>query len=276
MSAPTVQVRGRSNSSEAVDIGAVTAPPVSVQLYSLRTEAAADFGAVITRLGEIGFAGVELAGFHGMAPTEFAQRAHDAGLVVSSGHVNTLERDALQQTLDDLATVRCPAAILAFLPPDQFDDVASIDANAERINEAAQWAHERGMTFGYHNHWWEFEKSIDGRTAWTHLFDRLQPDIAAELDIYWATVGGADPLAAVAQHRDRVRFVHVKDGPADSPKSPMVAVGSGTLDITRVVTGLPSAQWHIVELDHCATDMFDAIQASHRWLTTNGLSRARV
>ena len=39
-------------------------PPISVQLYSLRVEAATGFEAVLRRLGEIGFVGVELAGFH--------------------------------------------------------------------------------------------------------------------------------------------------------------------------------------------------------------------
>ena len=54
-------------------------PPISVQLYSLREEAANDFEGVLRRIGEIGFVGVELAGFHGLTPKQFAAIADGGG-----------------------------------------------------------------------------------------------------------------------------------------------------------------------------------------------------
>jgi sugar phosphate isomerase/epimerase len=247
-----------------------------VQLYSLREEAAADFTGVLRRLGDVGFVGVELAGFHGLTPAQFNDVAGEAGLVVSSGHVGDAGADALNGALDDLQAVGCDTAVLAFLPPDSFVDVDAVQRSADVINAGHALAAERGVTFGYHNHWWEFRPLADGRTAWSHLLERLDPGVVIELDMYWATVGGAAPTDVIADLGDRLHLLHVKDGPADGPKSPMVSVGSGSLDIAGALAAAPNVAWHIVELDRCATDMFQAVADSYGYLVGNGLSRGRA
>lgn len=131
------------------------------------------------------------------------------------------------------------------------------------------------MSFGYHNHFWEFAEDASGTTGWRKLFDQLEPTVVAELDIYWATVGGADPIRVLNELGPRGRLIHVKDGPADTPENAMVAVGSGSLDVQAILTAASSAEWHIVELDRCDTDMFGAIEESYRYLTSNGLSRGQ-
>jgi len=253
----------------------VTPAPISVQLYTLRDACAADFAGVLTRLGDIGFVGVELAGFHGLTPTEFARVAADSGLQVSSGHIGDPSADALGPALDALQAVGCSTAVLAFLPPAAFADLDAVHRSADALNEASAVAAGRGMTLGYHNHFWEFQTSIDGRAAWWHLFDRLDPAVFAELDTYWTRVGGADPVEVIGAMGDRVQLVHVKDGPADEPAHAMVAVGSGVMDVPGVLGAATSARWHIVELDRCDTDMFDAVEASYHFLVDGGLSRGR-
>jgi sugar phosphate isomerase/epimerase len=253
----------------------MTSPaPLSVQLYSLRNEAAKDFGEVIQRIGEIGFVGVELAGFHGMAVVEVKSRIADAGLQVSSAHIGSVGND-LPKLLDDLAEVGCTTAVLAFLPPAEFADRASISRNAAAINAALPAATQRGMTLGYHNHWWEFQTTVDGKSAWSHLMDELDPAVFVELDMYWATLGGVDPIDLISTQNSRVRLLHVKDGPCDEPENGMVAVGSGTLDVTGILTAPSQIAWHIVELDRCDTDMYEAISGSYTFLTKAGLSTGR-
>lgn len=249
--------------------------PISVQLYSLRDAAAIDFESVLRRLGEAGFVGVELAGFHGLSPARFAEIAGEAGLVVSSGHVGATTPDELDAALDELDAVGCSAAILPFLPPAAFADTDAIGRSAEVINTNARRARERGFSYGYHNHFWEFAVLPDGRTAWSHLVERLDPDVVIELDAYWAQVGGVDPAAAVTELGDRLRFLHVKDGPADDPAAAMVAVGTGAVDIAGVLTAASAVEWHVVELDRCDTDMFEAVEDSYRFLVGNGWSQGR-
>jgi sugar phosphate isomerase/epimerase len=252
-----------------------TIPPISVQLYSLRDECAADFPGVLRQLGEAGFVGVELAGFHGLAPAEVAKIAADAGLVFSSAHMGILESGAQAGSLDELAAIGCTTAIVPFLAPEDFDDANTVASHAASINAMAALGRDRGIRVGYHNHWWEFQKQLGGKTAWQYLFDRLDADVFAEVDIYWATVGGIDVPQFLADQGDRVRYLHVKDGEAVDPMAPMVAVGSGSVPIPSLLAAAPYAEWHVVELDRCATDMMTAIVSSQQFLTTSGLSQGR-
>jgi sugar phosphate isomerase/epimerase len=250
-------------------------PPISVQLYSLRDVAANDFERVLRTLGEVGFVGVELAGFHDLTPKQFAAIVRESGLVTSSAHLTDLSPDGFNAALDDLQEIGCDVAVCAFLPPERFADLDAIKGSADALNTANDIARSRGVSLGYHNHWAEFETILDGQTAWSALIERLDATVFAEVDIYWATLGGADPRQVIADLGDRLWLLHVKDGPCDAPESPMVAVGSGTLDIPAILKSAPTAKWHIVELDRCATDMFTAIADSYRYLVDSGLSQGR-
>lgn len=247
--------------------------PISIQLYSLREQCAVDFPAVLQRLGSIGYVGVELAGFNHLTPAEFGAVATDAGLVVSSAHLAAGETFAA--TLADVQSVGCSTVVIPFVPPAGFGDLDAIKRTADMLNASNDVARSAGAVLGYHNHWWEFEQIIDGRAAFLHLFDLLASDIFVELDLYWAKVGGADPIEIVRTFGDRVHLLHVKDGPAEVPESAMVAVGSGAVDIPAVLHAASAAAWHIVELDRCDTDMFEAIEGSYRYLVGGGYSQGR-
>ena len=249
------------------------AVPISVQLYSLRETAQHDFGGVLERLGRAGFVGVELAGFNHLSPTEFGQVASGAGLVVSSAHVTTGPDFA--KTVETMLSLGCATLVIPYLPPEHFVDLDAVRRSADLINEASAVAQASGAAVGYHNHWWEVETMIDGRAAFWHLYDHLSDDVFVELDTYWTTVGGADPVEVISAFGDRVRLLHVKDGPADVPESAMVAVGSGLMPVSNILAAASHADWHVVELDRCDTDMFEAVEASYDFLVGNGLSRGR-
>ena len=250
--------------------------PLAIQLYSLRAEAKADFGAVLERLGRIGYAGVEPAGLHGMSPGEFLRRVEAAGMRVCSSHISLPVGDAANQVLDDAEALGARDVVVAFLPPDRFQDRDQIYVTADQLNRASELATHRGMRLGYHNHYWEFSTRIDGRSAWSLLFEQLAPRIFAEVDVYWAQVGGCDPVEVVGELGTRARLLHMKDGPADSPKSAMTAAGGGAIDLSAVAAAAAYAEWHIVELDRCETDMFEAIEQSHRHLVETGLSAGQA
>jgi sugar phosphate isomerase/epimerase len=251
-------------------------PPISVQLYSFRDEAAKDFEGVLRRLGNVGLVGVEFAGFHDLTPKQYARIVEESGLVTSSAHLGDLSPEGINAALDNIQEIGCDIAVCAFLPPERFANLDSIKASADALNAANAAAKSRGMSLGYHNHWWEFSTIIDGQTAWSALIERVDASVFAEIDIYWATLGGADPRQVIADLGDRLWLLHVKDGPCDAPESPMVAVGSGTLDIPAILASAPTAKWHIIELDRCATDMLTAVADSCRYLVDNGLSRGRT
>jgi sugar phosphate isomerase/epimerase len=251
----------------------VTAP-LSVQLYSLREEAKAGLRPVIERLANIGYAGVEVAGFHDLTPDALRRCVADAGMVVSGGHVPLPAPDDVDAVLDAQDALGSRMVVVAYQPPEAFTTEDAVRATADRLHAFGEAVRARGMALGYHNHWWEFATRIGARSAHQALFERLDGTIFAEIDTYWAKVGGADPARVVAAFGPRARLLHIKDGPADDPKSPMTAVGDGVLDVPAIV-GASQSEWLVVELDRCATDMFQAVGQSFSYLVSHGYARGR-
>ena len=253
-----------------------TPRPLALQLYTVREAAAHDLQATLAAVSAAGFAGVELAGLHGHPPATVRGWLADLGLVVTSAHVGMGDADTERRSLDELAEMGVTSWVIPAAPPERFVDIAGVRSLAEDITTRAAAAAARGWSLGYHNHWWELESHLDGEPALTHLFRALGPDVFAEVDIYWAKVGGVDPAALVTGLGPRAQLLHVKDGPADDREADNVAVGSGSVDIAGVLAAGEHVRWHIVELDRCATDMMAAIRASARWLTGRGLSQGRA
>lgn len=95
-----------------------------------------------------------------------------------------------------------------------------------------------------------------------------------EIDIYWcANFGANNPAEVVSAYRDRAHLLHVKDGPLVKGE-PHVAIGSGKMDIPTTLKAQDTTvtQWHVVELDECATDMMKAVKDSYDYLVTNSLA----
>jgi sugar phosphate isomerase/epimerase len=249
--------------------------PLALGLYSLRHEAERDFAEVLKRVAAIGYVGVEAAGLHGMAPEEFRRRIDDVALELTSCFVVELPVGAKAEAILDEQQRLGNDVVVGGLRPKDFVSQDAIARGAEQCNEACDRVRSRGMTLGYHNHWWEFADAPDGRgTAMEALLERLDPDIFLETDIYWLQTAGVDPEAMLSKLGSRVHRLHVKDGPC-TQDDPQVAVGRGAVDVPRLLAAVPSAEWHIAELDHCAGDMFEAVEASYRYLTENGLSVGR-
>jgi sugar phosphate isomerase/epimerase len=246
----------------------------SIQLYTLREETAVDFRAVLLRLGAIGYVGVELAGLNGLTPAELLTTLEDAGLALSSAHVGLAKPDEYEAALDEHQALGCDTVVIPALGPKSFADLDAIRAAADLINATNERVRARGLALGYHNHFWEIPP-IEGRPGLLHLFDHVDDTVLAEVDIYWARVGGIDPAALLAELGDRATLLHVKDGPAGDPAQAMVAVGDGAIDVAGILAASPAARWHIVELDRCDTDMFEAVERSYHYLVDNDLSRGQ-
>jgi sugar phosphate isomerase/epimerase len=247
--------------------------PISVQLYSLRAETAQDFEGVLRRLGAVGFVGVEPAGMLGLAPERFRAIVDEVGLTVSSSHSPLPVGDRANQILDENETIGSTLVIAGGGPADMLDADA-VKRTAELFNEAASNAAARGITIGYHNHWWEFDHEVDGERPYDLLQRLVDPSIFLEVDTYWVKVGGLDPVDVITAAGPRARLLHIKDGPIE-PRTPHTAVGEGNMDVPAIIAAGTSAEWHVVELDECGTDMFEAVEKSFRYLVGAGLSSGR-
>jgi sugar phosphate isomerase/epimerase len=243
-------------------------------MWSVREQAATDFPGVLRAISDIGYAGVEVFGLYGRRPAEVRRLLDDLGLTVCGVHAPFPAGPDARRILDEQRELGAPALAWS-LEQDEFASAESIARGAERINEGAANAATYGLRVAYHNHWAEFSRLPDGRLAYQVLLDLLAPEVVVELDVYWTQLAGADPARVARDLGDRLRFLHVKDGPANTPEAPMVAVGQGRLDIPAILRANPAARWHIVELDRCATDMLTALRDSYTYLVEGGFSSGR-
>ncbi|MEU4248935.1 TIM barrel protein [Amycolatopsis sp. NPDC026612] len=242
----------------------------SVQLYSVRDAFAADPAGTLRRLAAIGFTQVEP---YGVVENAEALRAGlpATGLTAPTAHARLLGADQ-HAVFAAAAELGIGLVIEPLVPPEQWQDATAIAATADALNAAAKLAAEHGVRVGYHNHWWELESRMDGRSAFEVFAAQLDPAVALEVDTYWATAGGEDAPALLRRLGDRVRAIHVKDGDLATDATGQVPAGQGRVPVADVLAAAPDAL-RVIEFDAYsgpAGDLFDAIAASHAFLTGAG------
>ncbi|MEV0254211.1 sugar phosphate isomerase/epimerase [Streptomyces sp. NPDC050732] len=248
--------------------------PLSVQLYTVRDQLVADREGTLRRLAGLGYGAVEAYDVLG-DPEGLRRVVDDLGLTVSGTHAVQLLGPEPEHVLDAVRTLGTDVAIVpAGIPPEEFTSHDGLARTADRLNSLAALARRHGVRIGYHNHWWEIEPRFgDEGAAAPHAVDvlagLLDPDVFLEIDTYWAAVGGADVPGLLRRLGDRVRALHLKDGPG-TREGPNVAVGCGTMPMPEILAAAPDA-WRIVEFDSFAGDteaLFGELAASSGYLST--------
>ncbi len=242
--------------------------PLGIQLYTLR-DAMQDGNhlAVLQELSDIGYKGVEGHGF-GMSPREFRKVVEDMGMKVTSYFGANQTPETVSQFIDDAHELGVVDTVNGYGTA-EYKTVDAIKSTAEKVNAVASTIKAAGLSYCMHNHFWEFE-IVDGRLAIEWLLDDC-PDVSLELDLYWCTNFGANMAKDMAEKfKDRIKLVHVKDGPMVKDE-PMTAAGAGKVDLADAIPA-SDPNWLILEMDFCATDMMQAVRESYQYLVGNGLA----
>ena len=220
----------------ADELSAASLRKVGVQLYSVRGAMQKEgVEATLARIAGIGYREVEFAGYFGRSAAQIRDTLKSNGLTSPSVHV------PLQQlTSPDFPTYVENAAIighkwinLAWLAPPDRGSADKYNAHADVLLAAQKVASAAGLTVGYHNHEFEFDPlgSTNGSTnGYEILLDRTRGSgIQFEMDLYWMSVAGKDPVSYWTRFPGQFPMVHVKDS-AGLPGNEMRPVGSGTID----------------------------------------------
>ena len=207
---------------------------IGIQLYTVRRDLANDFEGTLARIAEIGYRELEFAGYHGKSPADVRAIITRLGLTAPSSHVPI---DAFRRNIDgvigEAKTVGHEYLVVPWLDPAERRSMDDYRRLADDLNRFGEKVRAAGMQLGYHNHDFEL-KAMGGSVPLDTLFDRTDRNLVVfELDLYWVTYGGADPLTYISRYPGRVHLVHVKDS-AGAPEHRMVDVGQGTIDFGRI------------------------------------------
>lgn len=250
-------------------------PQIALQLYTLRDAFAQDFAGTLDKIAAIGYKSVETAFFpEGVTVQAAAQQIQQAGLTIMAVHCELPLGNEQTAVLEQMATLGCTRMVWHGWPQDaDYSSIDGIKRLADRYNHANAVAVVNGYQFGLHNHWWEMEP-VAGQYPYQILLAELDAAIFFELDTYWTKTAGRDPVKIVQELGQQAPLLHIKDGPA-TKEDPMVAVGDGSQDFPAILhASNGNAEWLIVELDRCASDMFSAVERSFHYLVDNNIGQA--
>ena len=183
---------------------------VSIQLYSMRDYS--DQIALLKKLSAIGITQVE--GYGGVYDDPKAYRAAmDAnGISMPSGHMGLNEVEGnFEATLNIAKTLGIVCIIAPYIEEQDRPDTSSgYTELAHRLNTAAKRYAEHGISFGWHNHDFEFVSLADGGVPMDILLEEA-PDISWEADLAWVVRGKRDPFEYIQRYGSRLCAIHVKD-----------------------------------------------------------------
>jgi sugar phosphate isomerase/epimerase len=234
--------------------------PIGVQLYAVRDQCAKDLAGTVKRVAELGYEGVEFAGYYDWSAKDLKKLLDDNGLKCCGTHtgLDTLLGDELEKTVAFHQTLGNKYLIVPGLPGNRRNSAQAWLETANLFNEIAAKLESLGMYCGYHNHAVEFQP-MDGKIPWELFFENTVADVVMQLDVGNGMHGGADPVTVLQKYPGRAKTVHAKPysktddtaviGRDDAPWPEIIA-------LCRTIAG---TEWYIVEQEKYEKSSLDSI-----------------
>jgi sugar phosphate isomerase/epimerase len=246
---------------------------IGLQLYTVRGLMQQDFAGTLEAVARIGYREVEFAGYFDRSPEQVRRVLEHNGLVAPAAHVpfEALESD-WDATLHIASLIGHQYLVCAWIPEERRRTLADWRGIAQIVNRAGAAARAAGVQLAYHNHSYEFVP-LGGQIPYDVFTAATDPDLVRlELDLFWITFGGGDPLVYFARYPGRFPLVHVKDmmpkpSPDVAPERVMADVGKGRIDWRRIFAhaGQAGIRHYFVEHDD-PPDPLASIRASFEYL----------
>lgn len=206
---------------------------VAVQLYSVRSmignpeKYAANHKEVLSGLAEMGYTAVEAANFsngkfYGRTPEEFKSDVEAAGMKVLSSHTNRkLSADEMNSGdlteafawWDEALPAHKAAGMEYVVVPSMkgAETIAQLQVCCDYLNGIGKRCKDLGMTFGYHNHAFEFNK-VEDQVMYDYMIQHTDPELVFfQMDVYWVVIGKASPVEYFKKYPGRFKVLHIKD-----------------------------------------------------------------
>ena len=268
---------------------------LGVQLYTVRQQIDTNAEAALKAIADIGYKDVEV--LRGTL-AKVGPLARGLGLSPISVHVDTplitgqwdawkFMRGAvpdgygIAELIRDAQTQGAKYLVLPYLMAAERGGGAPFYLQlADRLNTVGEQVKKAGLQLCYHNHGFEFEPLADGKRPLDVLMGAVKPELVKlELDVFWVSVAGADPVALIQQYAGRIPLLHLKDkakGTAPETQESNVApttftpVGAGAVDFPAVLKAAAAAgvEHYFVEQDHTQGDPIASLRQSYQYLRT--------
>ena len=269
----------KANAQDAVK------PFGGLALYTVRDAMVKDARATLEKVAQAGYVNVESAGynngkFYNLSPADFKALLKEMNLTPISAHQGSVTFDNVDQQIADLKEAGFKYFVVPVPPMGTFGfDPATkkmgmkggAKALATTLNALGQKCKDAGLELLYHNHDFEFNKDDEGNVILDYLLENCDKSIVNfQMDLYWVTKAGKDPLEYFERYPGRFKIWHVKDMDEQGRFAP---VGNGKIDFKRILAKKKKSgmKYYYVEQDACFNETpLEAIVISHKGLANFG------
>jgi len=245
---------------------------IGLQLYSIRDSIMKNVPAAIAKVAGMGYKFVEPAGYangkiYGMEPAAFKALLEKNKMYMLSSHCSRPAPDSANLAATMAWWDTCIAAHVAagakyIVQPSMgrsaYQSIAGLKAYCDYFNAVGEKCNAKGIRFGYHNHDKEFSTKLDSTVViYDYMLQHTDPSkVMFEMDLYWAVVGGGNPVDYFNKYPGRFELWHIKD------KEEIGA--SGMMDFAGIWKGIAKSgmQYGIVEVERYNFDEFTSCKMS--------------
>ncbi|MEM9917953.1 MAG: sugar phosphate isomerase/epimerase [Bacteroidota bacterium] len=261
---------------------------IGLQLYTVRDQLAEDPATTFKTLKEIGYKQVEMMQVQGM--DKLMPMIRDNGLQVNGAFFNwnyltgnwamigqeAPANYAFENIVEDAQKEQLEYLVFGYITKGERSTLDDWKKLIDTLNKAGEQCKTAGLQLAYHNHSFEFG-SVEGQVPFEMLVEGLDPELVKfELDIFWASIGGYDPVQTINRLGKRIYLLHLKDklkgtpviyDEREVPKDAFKELGNGVVDIRACMEAaekLGVAHCH-VEQDQ-SPDPLNSVAQSMTWL----------
>lgn len=241
---------------------------IGLQLYTVRDEAEKDFFGTIKKVAEVGYEGVEFAGYFGASSRELKKVLNETGLEAIGTTIpmhDLVDNKKLEESITYSKEINCPIIICPILPQEYRGSETVYNKAAEIFNSVGEKCNNSGLNFLYHIHGVEFE-NFNGKTGMEILMEKTDPKkVGFELDVYWVEYAGVDSVEYLKKYGKRCSLIHFKDM-KDRVGKRDTEVGEGVIDVPALVNQAKKFNigWYIVEQEEFDMPPMESIIISYK------------
>ena len=250
--------------------------PIGIQPYTVRNELAKDLEGTLKQLAQMGYQAIETSvPFYGKEAAQLRSLLKSVGLPSPSGQFADPKDDAAWARSTEQAAALGMKYMIVTAPKEWTTSLDGWKRVAERFNKLGAQSGKAGLAVAYHNHHWEY-KVYDGVVAYDELLRLTDPELVKmEMDVFWTTYAGKDPLEYFDQHPGRFPLWHIKDLKKGFPPStekvqgnPFAEIGAGIMDWKRLFGAAPKAgvRYYFVEQDQWERPPLESARMSCEFL----------
>lgn len=237
---------------------------VGLQLYSLKEAAQKDLVGLLKTVAQIGYDGVEFAGYFDTPAETLRHTLQDLQLGVSGTHIGS---EALKHNLDGVlaysAAIDCPTVICPGFWGVDLKQERSFRDMGQFFNQVGARCRQHGLQFRYHIHGHEFEM-FAGRSGLDVMLAEIDPpNMTLQPDTCWVESAGLDAVQFLKTYGPRCGSVHLKDIRSRADRHD-TEVGTGAIDMRGVIAEAQalSIEWLVVEQEQYTIPPLESVAIS--------------